>query len=154
MNTVEVEFKRYLSARKLKYTPERRKIFKEIFQSNEHFDADQLFGRLKAHDNRVSRATVYRTLDLLLRLGLVTRVCLGEKSALYVNADHWTRHGHLVCISCGRIQEFPVATMEKSLEDACCQHNFSAKSRCIQISGYCEDCTNKSLIEMTRRNSN
>ncbi|MFQ5707285.1 MAG: Fur family transcriptional regulator [bacterium] len=140
MEHVEQQFKEYLAANKLKYTPERRKIFNEVFSSRDRFDADELFVRLRSHSKRVSRATVYRTLDLLIKLGLVRRVCLGDRSALFENVFSWKQHGNLICKACGKIQEFKIKEIEERLEAVCKQNAFEAQSSCIQIFGYCSQC--------------
>lgn len=145
MEHSELKFKHYLNSQKLKYTPERQKIFHEIFNASGHFDADELYFRLQSQNRRVSRATVYRTLDLLVRLGLVRKVCLGDRSSIYENIINWQRHGHLVCLSCGRIQEFVIPELNEALEKVCEEKHFTAQNRCLQISGYCENCQDKSL---------
>lgn len=147
MDEYEVRFKEYLAQHNLKYTPERRRIFHEIFSARDHFDADELFMRLRAHNRRVSRATVYRTLDLLVKLGLVRKVCLGDRSSLYENVFHWKRHGHFVCVACGKVQEFQLSGIDERLEAICQEHNFRAKNRCIQISGFCSECQTNGVEE-------
>ena len=149
MEQTEQSFRRYLSQQNLKYTPERRKIFKEIFDAQDHFDAEELFVRLRGHQEKVSRATVYRTLELLVKLGLVRKVCLGDRSSLYENNVNWQRHGHLICIECGKIQEFNAPAMEELFEKTCKKYGFFAQNRCIQISGYCEDCKKRSIVNLT-----
>lgn len=150
MEEAEVHFKDYLSTQKLKYTPERRKIFHEIFNSTDHFDAEELFIRLQTQNKSVSRATVYRTLDLLVKLGLVRKVCLGDKSSLYESIVNWKRHGHLVCLSCGKIQEFTIPRIDQAFEKVCREFNFLAQNRCVQISGYCERCKSESIVKIKR----
>ena len=93
MKQAELAFKSFLSARRLKYTPERRKILEEIFAARDLFDAEQLLRRLKRHNKRVSRATVYRTLELLARLGLVKRVCFSERTSFYENMTNGPHNG-------------------------------------------------------------
>ncbi|NIR48865.1 transcriptional repressor [candidate division KSB1 bacterium] len=136
----ELRFKKYLASQKLKYTPERRRIFKEIIESDKHFAAEELVARLKSQKHRVSRATVYRTLDLLSKLGLVNKVCMGDKPSLYESARSRKRQGRLVCVSCGKIQRFSDSEMNRFLDSVCENFEFRPKSQCIQISGYCQAC--------------
>lgn len=144
MEKIELQFKQYLAGHGLKYTPERRRIFKEIFNSEGRFDAEQLILRFRATTKNVSRATVYRTLDLLLRLGIIRKLCFGERSSLYECVYNLKRNGHLVCIQCGRIEDFSLSEMEEHFANICGDHDFQPQFRCIQISGFCHACRQES----------
>jgi Fur family ferric uptake transcriptional regulator len=151
MEKPEQQFRKYLASQKLKYTPERRKIFGEILSAKNHFDADELFVRVNDNNTkRVSRATVYRTLDLLVKLGIIRKICLGDTSSLYENIVDVKKHGHLVCLSCRKIIKFELGKIESILGEACNDNQFSPQNRCIQVSGYCEDCLEKSALRITR----
>lgn len=143
MKQAELAFKSFLSARKLKYTPERRKILEEIFAAGDLFDAEQLLLRLKKHNKRVSRATVYRTLELLARLGLVNRVCFSERTSFYENTTNGQHNGRLFCQSCGKIEQFSTEGIDELIETACRENDFIAQNRCIRIAGYCRDCNDR-----------
>lgn len=140
MEEAELKFKDFLSSQRLKYTLERQRIFKVIFDSREHFDAEGLYARLKNSSRPVSRSTVYRTLNLLVKLGLVGKVWVGNKSYMYQNMSHSEQHGYLVCVSCGKRQRFGISGIEKVFNKACKAFSFSAHNRTVQISGYCKDC--------------
>ena len=140
MKQAELAFKSFLSARRLKYTPERRNILEEIFAARDLFDAEQLLLRLKRHNKRVSRATVYRTLELLARLGLVKRACFSERTSFYENTTSGQHHGRLFCLSCGKIEQFSTEGIDELIQTACRENHFIAQNRCIQIAGYCRDC--------------
>src|SRR5207245_6742911 len=71
-------FRKYLERRGLKLTAERQALFDELFARHEHFEADELLVRLRAKHKKISRATIYRTLDLLVDSGTVGRVRIGE----------------------------------------------------------------------------
>lgn len=144
----ESKFREYLSSQSLKYTPERRKIFREIADSREHFAADELYMKLKTHNRRVSRATVYRTLDLLVKLGLVRKVCMGVRSSVYENVLKWKRHGHLVCIKCGKLEEFSLDELESTFSGVCDEFDFEPNNRCVQIFGTCHNCKSNSAVKV------
>ncbi len=146
MKQAELEFKSFLSARKLKYTPERRKILEEIFAARDLFDAEQLLLRLKKHNKGVSRATVYRTLELLAKLGLVKRVCFSERTSFYENTANGQHKGRLVCLLCGKIEQFLTEGIDELIEAACQENHFIAHNRCIQIAGYCRDCNRQASL--------
>lgn len=143
MKSAERKFRRYLAAQQLRYTAERKQIFEEIIQAQEHFDADALLLKLKSKNLSVSRATVYRTLDLLVKLGLVRKSCVGERSSIYESVLGWVRHGHLVCMNCGRVEEFRVPEIDAALDQICENSGFDLRNRCLQLFGYCADCRDR-----------
>ena len=146
MKEVELDFKKYLSSRKLKYTPERRKVLDEVLNLRGSFDADGLIDKLRSDRKRVSRATVYRTLDLLVKLGVLRRVAIGERASFFENNLQWKSNGQLVCIGCGKVSEFEVpAQIDGTLRDLSKRHDFRPQNRTIEIFGYCPDCHDKSL---------
>ena len=102
-------FRKYLERRGLKLTAERRELFDEIFSKHEHVEADELLVRLRAKHKKISRATIYRTLDLLVDSGIVGRVRIGESGYRYERLRAGEHHDHLICNECGRVIEHPVA---------------------------------------------
>ena len=79
----EERFGRYLRDHDLKLTPERRAILREFYSIHEHIEADELLFHLRRAQVRVSRATIYRTLDLLVQAGLARRIRLGKDHSYY-----------------------------------------------------------------------
>ena len=71
-------FRKYLERRGLKLTAERHALFDQIFSRHEHLEADELLVRLRARHKKISRATIYRTLDLMVDAGIVGRLRMGE----------------------------------------------------------------------------
>ncbi len=147
MQSAEKKFRRYLAEQNLRYTAERRQIFHEIIRAREHFDADTLLLKIKSKNMSVSRATVYRTLDLLVRLGLLRRTCVGDRSAVYESVVGWARHGHLVCQNCGRVVEFRAPEIDEALDRVCEEAGFDLRNRCLQLFGYCADCRDQAVPE-------
>lgn len=136
-------FTEFLKTKNLKSTRERTALFDEIFSAHRHFDADDLVLRLKGHGKKVSRATVYRTLELLFECGLVGRVRLNEEKYRYERLRKGEHHDHLVCTSCGKIVEFTEARIEALQDDICRHHDFVATSHSHQIWGLCGPCRRK-----------
>ena len=77
IQTAEDIFRTYLRSRGLKYTPERRTLLREVLSNNDHFEAEQLLFTMRQEGKRVAKATIYRTLPLLVDCGLIQQVQFG-----------------------------------------------------------------------------
>ena len=136
-------FEAYLRSKKLKLTGERMDILAAIFRKNSHFDAEELHAELKQQGQDISRATVYRTLDLLVQCGLVRKSSLGSSHANYEAAHENEHHDHLICLACNKVIEFYRPDLE-TLQDAICQERkFKPLHHSLQIFGLCADCVDK-----------
>ena len=144
LHKVERLFSDYLEQKQLKYTPERKVILKEVFSLNNHFEADELYFRLRQkRGQRISRATVYRTLPLLEESGLIRRVVFIDKHTHYELVYGNMHHEHLICINCGNVIEFYKKALEDSLEEVAREHSFEPIGHKLEITGYCKKCSKK-----------
>ncbi len=137
-------FLEYLAYHKLKLTRTRRLIFEEIFSSKEiHPNAFEIYQRLKKKRKKVSLATIYRTLNLLVESGLVSEIDLGESHSHYEPEIVKSAHGHMVCLSCGRVHEFTDDKVLSMLNKIGKEKRFKTDKFSIQVFGYCQSCQKK-----------
>ncbi|MEA3431825.1 MAG: Fur family transcriptional regulator [candidate division WOR-3 bacterium] len=135
--TADDKFGEYLKSKGLKFTPERRAILKEIFSFHEHFNVDQLYERL---GRRISRATIYRTLSLLIESKLIEEIFRCQDRTSYEHIFGHPHHDHMLCIKCGKVIEFREDKIEKLQKAVCERHNFKSVEHRLVIKGYCEEC--------------
>lgn len=106
LKDVKEIFTEYLIKNNCRRTPERYAILEEIYLRNDHFDAEALFIHMKTRNYRVSRATIYNTLELLLDCDLIKKHQFGKNLALYEKSYGFKQHDHLICTDCGTVLEF------------------------------------------------
>jgi Fur family ferric uptake transcriptional regulator len=136
-------FEEFLKSHNLRLTPQRRAIFERAFDTHQHFTAETLFGWLKDAPSRVSRATVYRTLSLLVEGGFLESLDTGQGELRYEHVLGHRHHDHMVCLACGRIDEFVDPRIEALQEEACRDRGFEMVSHNLRLFGYCRACARR-----------
>ena len=120
-------------------TPQRMMILSAIENSDDHISAEEIYTQVLAKYPHVNISTVYRTLELLKQLGLVTETDLGGGRVRYHPADKGHHH-HLVCQKCGAIIDIDESTLARLQDVLLARYNFSASLRHVAIFGLCEKC--------------
>ncbi|MCH9648595.1 MAG: transcriptional repressor [Deltaproteobacteria bacterium] len=141
MQREKEQFVRFLRNRGQRVTAERLVLFDEIYAQHSHLDAEALLDAMKLKGRKISRATVYRNLDLLVECGLVRKQRLGRDRFVYEHVHPGQRHDHLVCRQCGRIVEFVSAGIAALQGEICRAHGFDSQHHTLQILGLCKDCS-------------
>lgn len=125
---------------KLRATQERYVILDAVLETQGHFDAESLYYRLISSGMKVSKATVYNTLDLLQNAGLVSKYRFAENTSRYEKAFGRPHHHHLICLECGDIIEFMNEKLERIQEEVSSEKKFASQSYSLQIFGTCSKC--------------
>ena len=143
-SAIQRAFERFLRTRELKLTAQRKRIFERAFATHEHFSAERLYGWMKAESGpAVSRATVYRTLGLLVEGGFLESLDTGKGELLYEHVLGHRHHDHLVCVECGRIEEFRDERIEELQREAALRKGFTLLYHDLRLFGRCASCAKK-----------
>lgn len=118
----------------------REQILEAVLGGTGHFDAETLRLKLRGEGRRLSRASIYRTLGLMLSSGILRRTELGDGALRYELAKPNDPHHHLVCRRCGAVQEVLDDSLAKALAQLVRRSSFSAEEVAVRIRGLCSRC--------------
>ena len=141
----------FIAAKGLRHTRQREVIIEAAFNSTEHFTAEELWERARKIDATASRATLYRTLSLLVESGLLKEIDLGRDQTYYDPnfVDH-PHHNHLICLDCQKVVEFEDAHMSL-LEDCITRRlGYRPETSAIRIEASCDELRLKGVCERRR----
>ena len=140
MPNPEQTFIQYLATQGLKNTSQRKTIFQDIYAIHGHFEIEDFLSRFQKKHLGFSRATVYRTLQIMLSAGLITKITTPANKVYYEHTLGHRHHDHLICENCGKVIEVAHEGLENIQEQLCKQKNFKARRHMLQIFGICEEC--------------
>ncbi len=135
-------FREFLNEYNHPVTPQRLRVAELLFGTHDHISVDEIVQRLRVGGDTVGKATVYRTLDLLLKAGLIREHDFGEGFRRYEPCPARPHHEHLVCVRCGKVIEFESAAFERLQADVANLHRFEPSHHKVEIYGKCEECHN------------
>ena len=120
-------------------TPERFEVMDSALEYDGHFGADDLYVIMKNNKSRVSRATVYKTLELLVQCNLLSKRNFGDNMTRYESSFKRQSHDHLICMDCGRIVEFTNTSLENIPKDLTQTLGFNFENYSFNIFARCKN---------------
>lgn len=142
-------FARYLREQGLPVTQQRETVARVVFSSDRHLSVDDIEQELREDGVRIGKATIYRTLDLLVRSKLVAEHDFGEGFKRYEHRlSRQPVHEHLICLECGDVTEFRAEEITKVEASVAREHGFRPSRHRLEIYGLCKQCQ-EAGVELT-----
>ena len=135
--------RKILNSAGLRMTSQRALILDVISRAEEHLDADEVYRQARERQSGLSLSTVYRNLQLLKKLGLVKELHFDESHHHY-EAKPSFEHHHLVCLGCGRIEEFGCRLSRRMRQEVARKKGFDVTGVEVHMTGYCSQCRQRS----------
>jgi len=140
------KYNEYLARNGLKSTIQRDLIIKEFFKTKGHVSVEELHAKLRGTHASIGLATVYRTLKILADAGLAHERRFNDGFTRYEFSSPSDRHhDHIVCLSCGLVQEFENPEIEELQRNVAEQHAFKMEDHKLEIYGFCHKCVEQGM---------
>ncbi|SRR5690606_30111934 len=138
-DAARAKFQSYLGTKGLRVTNQRLAIFEAAFAQKEHFTAEELLDHARAIDDSVSRATVYRTLPIMIESALLREVDIGKNLKYYLpNQGNNTQVAQVICMDCDKIFEISAPFMEWYGTTVSAKLGLTPVSQRLQVSAHCD----------------
>ena len=129
----------FFASKGLRFTKQREALVTFIFRNHEHFRPEDLIPKFRKSDGAVSRATIYRTISLLVESGMLREISLGGGERLYdPNFLKSPHHNHLICVDCRKIVEFEDPNIDVMQNCITRRLGFSPTQKALRIEGSCD----------------
>ena len=145
--------RRYLRDHNLPVTHQREAIAAAIFFSGAHLSVGDIERVLRERGVAAGKATVYRTLELLVNAGLVQEHDFGEGYKRYEPVAAQSHHEHLICLNCGKVVEFSSERIERMKSLIADEHGFRHHHHRLEIYGICGDCQRRDAVTLETRST-
>ena len=133
MKKIIHDFKLALKKERMKFTDQRYMVLKFLFDNKGHFECDDIIQRLKRKNKKVSRATVYRTLDILVKYDFARKLVLDDGVARYENKIDSPHHDHMICVDTGDIIEFECEEIERLQDEIALEKGYKVIKHVHQL---------------------
>ena len=134
-------FSRYLREQGLPITQQREAVAQTVFSATGHLSVEDIEQRLREEEERIGKATIYRTLDLLVGSKLVEEHDFGEGFKRYEHRlSRQPVHEHLICLECGKVTEFRSEEVKRVESRVASEYGFAPARHRLEIYGLCRDC--------------
>ena len=143
MNSPRIDLRAIIKQEGLRYTTQREAVWRELQSSDSHRDAESIYFTLRGRGINISRATVYRTIEILVKYNLVRKLDLGDGRSRFESKLGSGHHDHLICTKCGRIDEFVNDEVEELQKSIAVENNYVLSNHIHQLFGLCENCQNE-----------
>jgi len=143
-NTALEDLKIVLKDKGMKYTEQRAIILQILLNLDDHLNAEEVHAIIKEKypNQNIGIATIYRTLNFLEEVELISSISFGKDGKKYESNNKNQHHDHIICTSCGKIVEFLDDEIEKRQEDVALKNGFKITDHTMQIYGICDVCQN------------
>ncbi len=133
-------FRSHLHQQRLPVTHQREAVATALFESDQQLSVDDLAVSLRERGEHVGKATIYRTLNLLVDAELARELDFGEGFKRYEHQAGEARHDHLICTECGRVVRFARDALDVLQTEIAADHGFAVQSRQLKLYGICDAC--------------
>lgn len=124
-----------------KLTPQRRLVVETLLEhSGRHLSAEDIYGIIKEQNPEIGLATVYRTLELLSELNVLLKLDFGDGRSRYEFSEEAHHHHHLICLNCGRVEEFAEDLLDRLEEEVERRSGFDVTDHQVKFYGRCREC--------------
>jgi len=134
------EFRRYLREHGLPVTAQREQVAEAVLDSRGHLSVEEIEQQLRERGLHIGKATVYRTLDILSKSGMITERDFGEGFRRYERVPGHPHHEHLICTRCGKVIEFTNDRLERLKALVAEEYGFQHHHHRLDIYGVCREC--------------
>jgi Fur family ferric uptake transcriptional regulator len=136
-------FRAFIKKKNLRNTTEREVILQAIMASAEHFDADKLYLQLRQKNHKVSKASIYRTIPLLLECELIQQSFYQDGRIVYEHIFGQGHHCHLRCLECGMVVEYSLEDLQRVEQKLSARYGFAVQGHRLEVYGICPQCRAK-----------